>query len=83
MGPLATTNIRTLAAANIANQLCINAGDAMPDGGTIIIETGDKWLDHRAARGHNLDAGQDVTVSVSDAGTGIDKTTLLSVFLGC
>ncbi|MBN9318829.1 MAG: response regulator [Caulobacterales bacterium] len=60
--------------------LCINARDAMPDGGTITIETGNKWLDHRAAREHNLDPGQYVTVCVSDTGAGIDKATLERVF---
>jgi signal transduction histidine kinase len=85
--------VQTVAAAGLwptvvdANQLesallnlCINARDAMPDGGKITIETANRWLDARAAKQHGLEAGQYVTVCVSDTGTGIDKATLGRVF---
>jgi CheY-like chemotaxis protein len=65
---------------NALLNLCINARDAMPDGGKITIETGNRWLDERTAREHNMDAGQYVTVCVSDTGTGMDKDTLSRVF---
>ena len=65
---------------NALLNLCINARDAMPDGGKITIETGNRWLDSRTAREHGLDAGQYVSVCVSDTGTGIDKATLERVF---
>jgi signal transduction histidine kinase/CheY-like chemotaxis protein len=65
---------------NAILNLCINARDAMPDGGKITIETGNKWLDQRAANERGLTAGQYVTVCVSDTGTGIDKDTLERVF---
>ena len=65
---------------NALLNLCINARDAMPDGGKITLETGNKWLDARAAREHGLEPGQYVTVCVSDTGTGIDKATLPRVF---
>ncbi|EAT08399.1 sensory box histidine kinase/response regulator [Sphingomonas sp. SKA58] len=86
-------NVETVAAAGLwpamvdVNQLenallnlCINARDAMPDGGTITIETANRWLDDRTARDHNLTAGQYVTICVSDTGTGIDKAMLDRVF---
>lgn len=65
---------------NALLNLCINARDAMPDGGKIMIETSNRWLDARTAREHGLDVGQYVSVSVSDTGTGIDKATLERVF---
>ena len=65
---------------NALLNLCINARDAMPDGGTITIETANRWLDERTARDHGLVPGQYVTVCTSDTGTGIDKTILDRVF---
>ncbi len=65
---------------NALLNLCINARDAMPNGGKITIETGNRWLDDRTARDHGLTAGQYVTVCTSDTGTGIDKAILDRVF---
>ena len=65
---------------NAILNLCINARDAMPDGGKITIETGNKWLDQHAAAERGLDVGQYVTVCVSDTGTGIAKENLKRVF---
>ncbi|WP_340265473.1 ATP-binding protein [Sphingobium mellinum] len=65
---------------NALLNLCINARDAMPDGGTITIETANRWLDDRAAREHGLDPGQYVTICVSDTGAGIAKDLLDRVF---
>jgi PAS domain S-box-containing protein len=65
---------------NALLNLCINARDAMPGGGKITIETGNKWLDERAARERGLEPGQYVTVCVSDTGSGIDKDILDRVF---
>ncbi len=56
---------------NALLNLCINARDAMPDGGRLIIETGNRWLDDRAARERELPQGQYVSLCVSDTGTGM------------
>jgi len=65
---------------NAILNLCINARDAMPEGGRITIETGNKWLDERTARERDMLPGQYVTICVSDTGSGIDKAILDRVF---
>ena len=65
---------------NALLNLCINARDAMPDGGKITIETCNRWLDERAAKERQLEPGQYVTVCVSDTGSGIEKDLLGGVF---
>ncbi|MGF7149096.1 PAS domain S-box-containing protein [Sphingomonas zeicaulis] len=58
---------------NALLNLCINARDAMPDGGRITIETANKWLDDRAGRERGLVAGQYVSLCVTDTGTGMTE----------
>ncbi|WP_449410447.1 PAS domain S-box protein [Methylobacterium komagatae] len=56
---------------NALLNLCINARDAMPEGGRIVIETCNRWLDHRAAAERDVAPGQYVSLCVSDNGTGM------------
>jgi signal transduction histidine kinase/ActR/RegA family two-component response regulator len=52
--------------------LAINARDAMPNGGTLIIETAGVFLDERYASTHvGVKVGPHVLLSVTDAGVGI------------
>lgn len=60
--------------------LCINARDAMPDGGRITIETANKWLDERTVRERDLPPGQYVSVCVTDTGTGMSAATIARAF---
>jgi signal transduction histidine kinase len=60
--------------------LVINARDAMPDGGRIIIETANKWLDERASRERDIPQGQYISICVTDAGTGIRKEIVDRIF---
>jgi PAS domain S-box-containing protein len=60
--------------------LCINARDAMPDGGRITIETANKWLDDRMARARDLPPGQYLSVCVTDTGTGMSPETIERAF---
>ncbi len=65
---------------NALLNLCINARDAMPDGGTITIETANKWMDERAARQHDMPEGQYLSVCVTDTGTGMPPEVIARVF---
>ena len=56
--------------------LAINAKDAMPDGGQLLIETQNINLDsHYVGRHKELEPGPFVMLSISDTGTGMDKKT--------
>ncbi|RUP13489.1 MAG: PAS domain S-box protein, partial [Methylobacterium sp.] len=65
---------------NALLNLCINARDAMPEGGRIVIETANRWLDHRAAQERELEPGQYVTLCVSDNGTGMTPDVVAKAF---
>ena len=62
---------------NLAN----NAVDAMPDGGTFLIETRNVVLDDVFVRMHpGSEPGPHVLLAVTDTGQGMDKKTLIHVF---
>ncbi len=65
---------------NAILNLCINARDAMPDGGKLTIETNNKWLDERAARQQDLPVGQYVSICVTDTGTGMSPDVVAKAF---
>ena len=60
--------------------LCINARDAMPGGGKITIETANKWLDARTSRELDVPAGQYLSVSVTDTGSGMTPEVIEHAF---
>ncbi len=60
--------------------LCINARDAMPDGGHLIIETSKKCLDAVAGRNFDLPPGQYVTLNVTDNGVGMPQDVINHAF---
>jgi PAS domain S-box-containing protein len=65
---------------NAVLNLCINARDAMPDGGKITIETANRWMDQRTATERGLELGQYVSLCVSDTGTGMAPDVIAKAF---
>ena len=72
---------RTYADANqLENALLnlgLNARDAMPEGGKLIIETANATLDkaYISSLGDSIEPGEFVLIAVTDTGSGMDKTT--------
>jgi PAS domain S-box-containing protein len=61
--------------------LALNARDAMPDGGKLVLETRNVFLDDGyAGMNAEVTAGHYVMIAVSDTGTGIPATLLERVF---
>ena len=65
----------------IIMNLVVNAGDAMPDGGKLIIETANVELDEDYVRRHQAGKpGDYVMLAISDNGVGMDEATQARVF---
>ncbi|WP_326540431.1 ATP-binding protein [Pseudorhodoferax sp.] len=60
--------------------LCINARDAMPDGGRLVIESANRSLDERTASALEMMPGQYISIAVSDNGTGMSAQTIARAF---
>jgi len=76
---VATVDPSQLATAIL--NLSLNARDAMPDGGKLILETGSAFLDESYASMHgDVRPGRYVLIAVSDTGTGIAADILDKVF---
>jgi signal transduction histidine kinase len=61
--------------------LVINARDAMPDGGRLVVTTTNRYLDEDFTQDHsNLEAGEYVVLSVSDTGCGMPQNTINRAF---
>jgi PAS domain S-box-containing protein len=65
----------------IVMNLAVNARDAMPRGGKLVLETGEFNFDESFAREHSaMTAGRYVMLAVSDSGVGMDEATRSRVF---
>jgi two-component system, cell cycle sensor histidine kinase and response regulator CckA len=79
--PLGLINADAGQIEQILMNLVVNARDAMPTGGRIIIDTGHAELDeHCVAQQPGARAGQHVVLVVSDTGCGMDEITKSQIF---
>jgi CheY-like chemotaxis protein len=65
---------------NALLNLCINARDAMPDGGRMTIETANRWIDDQTARERDMAPGQYISLCVSDTGAGMTPEVVAKAF---
>lgn len=60
--------------------LYVNAGQAMPGGGALYIQTENVTLDQDQVRPFEVNSGRYVRLSVTDTGTGMDEATREKIF---
>jgi two-component system cell cycle sensor histidine kinase/response regulator CckA len=60
--------------------LAVNARDAMPEGGRLVVQTSNAVLERTIDRGEEIAPGRYVLLEVSDTGCGMDEPTLARAF---
>jgi PAS domain S-box-containing protein len=64
----------------VITNLVVNARDAMPDGGKLIIKTSNIVLEGTTAQQQNLPAGRYIVLAISDTGSGMGSEVLQHIF---
>jgi two-component system cell cycle sensor histidine kinase/response regulator CckA len=78
---LGTTRADASQMEQVIMNLAVNARDAMPNGGKLVIETENAELDHSFTASHPLmKTGSYVKLMVTDNGTGMDAETQAHIF---
>jgi len=60
--------------------LCVNAGQAMPRGGKLFLETNNISLDEGQGQIYSVKPGKYIIISISDTGIGMDEKTRKRIF---
>ena len=60
--------------------LFVNAADAMPNGGQLLLETRNATHHDIPAKGYTVNPGDYVRLSVRDTGVGMDRETMVRIF---
>ncbi|MDQ1240098.1 MAG: two-component system, cell cycle sensor histidine kinase and response regulator CckA [Thermodesulfobacteriota bacterium] len=80
-GALETVRADPSQIGQVIMNLGVNSRDAMPDGGTLTIETANVELDKDYCAVHlEVEPGPYASLTVSDSGHGMDKQTLTHIF---
>jgi two-component system, cell cycle sensor histidine kinase and response regulator CckA len=79
-GERAFTRVDPVQVEQIVMNLAVNARDAMPRGGRLVIETASVELGHIAAPRRAVEPGAYVMLSVADTGHGMDAATQEHLF---
>jgi len=75
-----TVEVDPMQIEQVLMSLCINAWQAMPDGGEIFLETKNTKLGREFVRSYGVDPGRYVRISVRDTGVGMDAGTQERIF---
>jgi PAS domain S-box-containing protein len=76
-----TVNADPVQIEQVLMNLAVNARDAMPDGGRLLIETRTAFLDEEYCRFHlEASQGRHALLVVRDTGVGIEKDTINRIF---
>ncbi|WP_246696913.1 CHASE domain-containing protein [Methylobacterium planeticum] len=65
---------------NALLNLCINARDAMPEGGRVVIETANRSIDRQGALRQDMAAGEYLSLCVTDTGMGMPRDVIAKAF---
>jgi signal transduction histidine kinase/CheY-like chemotaxis protein len=65
---------------NAILNLCVNARDAMPNGGRLTIETSNAYVDDAVAKEYALPPGQYALIAVADSGVGMSAEVRTRAF---
>jgi two-component system, cell cycle sensor histidine kinase and response regulator CckA len=66
--------------SKVLMNLVSNAAESMVAGGNIAISTNNQYLDHPVSGYESIEAGEYITLIVSDTGSGISKADLAKIF---